>query len=140
MNATASDAPLTGREDAPRLHVLIVEDDPLVRRLLRRRLHRAGLDVLCAANCEDAVRLAVDPAEPIQLVITDGIMPGGDGFEVARHFGRGEQPVPVILLSGYLNHFISRPDIPENIEAFFDKPFVPDEIAAKALDLLGVTA
>jgi two-component system, cell cycle sensor histidine kinase and response regulator CckA len=134
--ATPSGAP----PETERMRILVVEDDPVVRRLLRLRLHRAGLVVASAVNGEEAVQLAEDTSEPIHLVITDGVMPGIDGFEVARRFGQSEPPVPVILLSGYLNHFVSRTDIPANIEAFFAKPFSGDELVAKILDILGVSA
>lgn len=123
-----------------RLRVLVVEDDPLVRRLLRLRLYRAGLTVLTACSGEEAVQIGDRETEPIHLVITDGVMPGIDGFEVARYFARRDPPVRVVLISGYLNHFVSRTDIPPNIEAFFAKPFSSDEVIAKILDLLGVAA
>lgn len=123
-----------------RLRVLVVEDDPVVRRLLRIRLRQAGLTVLAAANGEEAIALGENELEPLHLVITDGVMPGMDGFDVARHFARREPPVRVILISGYLNHFTSRPDIPENVEAYFGKPFSSSEVVAKVLELLGATA
>jgi len=140
MNAElvpSADVPSTG--DA-RIRVLIVEDDPVVRRLLRLRLHKAGLAVLSVATGEEAVALTKEDDDPIHLVVTDGVMPGMDGFDVARYFARSEPPVRVVLVSGYLNHFVTRNDMPPNIAAFFGKPFSTNELVAKILDLVGMTA
>jgi CheY-like chemotaxis protein len=123
-----------------RLRVLVVEDDPVVRRLLRICLRQAGLDVIAASSGEEAIKIGEKTQETIHLVVTDGVMPGIDGFEVARHFATREPRVRVVLISGYLNHFVSRKDIPENVEAFFAKPFVSSEVVAKILELLGVPA
>ena len=135
--APSADAP-TPRDE--RIRVLIVEDDPVVRRLLRLRLHKAGIAVLSVASGEEAVALTKDDPQPIHLVITDGVMPGMDGFDVARYFGRFSPPVRVVLVSGYLNHFVSRSDMPTNIAAFFGKPFSTNELIAKILDLVGMHA
>ncbi len=123
-----------------RFRVLIVEDDPVVRRLLRLRLHKAGVAVLSVSSGEEAVALTKQDTHPIHLVITDGVMPGMDGFDVARFFARCEPPVRVVLVSGYLNHFVSRADLPANIAAFFGKPFSTNELIAKVLDLVGMPA
>jgi DNA-binding NtrC family response regulator len=120
--------------------VLVIEDDPVIRRLLRLRLHRSGLAVV-AANCgEDAIELCQSVPSGFHLVVTDGVMPGIDGFEVARYFERESPSTRVILISGFLHHFISRPDIPGNIQAFYEKPFHPEEIVAKVHELLGLVA
>jgi CheY-like chemotaxis protein len=140
MNAElvpSADSPETGEE---RIRVLIVEDDPVVRRLLRFRLHKAGVAALSVASGEEAVALTKDDTQPFHLVITDGVMPGMDGFDVARYFARCEPPVRVVLVSGYLNHFVSRSDMPTNIAAFFGKPFSTNELIAKVLDLVGMAA
>jgi YesN/AraC family two-component response regulator len=96
--------------------------------------------VSSAASGEEAIALCNDSGTPIHLVVTDGIMPGMDGFEVARAFGQRTPPVRAILISGFLGHFVARADVPENIEAFFPKPFSGEELVAKILDLLGATA
>lgn len=140
MNAEL--APSAGVPFPPdeRIRILIVEDDPVVRRLLRLRLHKAGLIVLSVASGEEAMTLVKDDPKPFHLVITDGVMPGMDGFDVARFFAGLEPPVRVVLVSGYLNHFVSRSDMPPNIAAFFGKPFSTNELIAKILDLVGVVA
>lgn len=133
--ASSEDVPSTGD---PRIRVLIVEDDPIVRRLLRLRLHKAGIAVASVSSGEEAVALPKNDARPFHLVITDGVMPGMDGFDVARHFAQFDPPVRVVLMSGYLNHFVTRTDMPPNIAAFFGKPFSTNELVAKVLDLVGM--
>lgn len=118
--------------------VLVVEDDPMIRRLLRIRLRCAGLEVLDAGSGEEALEIARQEVEPISILVTDGVMPGIDGFELARRIMEWDQSVRVILISGYLDHFVCRPDIPENVEAFFAKPFSDAELVAKVIDLAGV--
>ncbi len=116
--------------------VLVIEDDPVIRRLLRQRLHRSGLMVTDTKCGEDAIELCQGAPCGFRLVVTDGVMPGIDGFEVARYFEREFPSTRVILVSGFLHHFISRPDIPGNIDAFYEKPFRPEEIVAKVHELL----
>jgi CheY-like chemotaxis protein len=134
--AVPADAPALGGNQ----RVLVVEDDPVMRRLLRMWLHRAGLTVLSADSGEEALKLCEEDPAPIHLLVTDGVMPGIDGFELARRLSEREPPVRTILLSGYLHHFVSRPDIPWNVEAFFAKPVSGNELVAKALEIVGVTA
>jgi len=136
----AERTPVTGLGPDENLRVLVVEDDESVRRMICRRLRQAGLDVLSASSGEEAVELCENGAPAVHLVITDGIMPGMDGFDLARWFAQRTPPVRAILISGFMGHFISRSDIPGNIEAFFPKPFAGEELIAKVLDLLGAPA
>lgn len=122
------------------MRVLVVEDDESVRRMITRRLRQAGLEVMSANSGEEAIALCTGDVPPIHLLVTDGIMPGMDGFELARAFAQRTPPVRAILISGFMGHFASRADIPGNIEAFFPKPFSGEELVAKILDLLGATA
>lgn len=120
--------------------VLVVEDDDSIRRIICRRLSQAGLHVLAAASGEEALTLCEGQPARIHLLVTDGIMPGMDGFELARCFADRDPPVRAILISGFMGHFAGRQDIPDNIEAFFPKPFVGEELVAKVLDLIGAAA
>lgn len=117
--------------------VVVIEDDPVVRRFLRLCLYRAGLDVISFPTGDEAVEFLDGRHHSVGLIITDGIMPGMDGFAVARWCQEQLPHIRLVLLSGYLNHFIAQSDIPENIEAFFAKPFSADELVAKVVDLAG---
>ncbi len=138
--AERTPTPVSGLSSEETLRVLVVEDDESVRRLICRRLRQAGIEVVQAASGEEAVAICTPHAPAIHLLVTDGIMPGMDGFDLARVFARRSPPVRAILISGFLGHFVARPDIPENVEAFFPKPFAGEELVAKVLDLLGAPA
>ena len=139
MNAVLS-TPAPKLRTGETLRVLVAEDDAATRRLLRQHLYRAGIEVLAAASGEEAIEICEREQAPIHLLLTDGIMPGIDGFELARHVARRDPPMRAILLSGFLDHFMARTDIPENMEAFLAKPFVPQELIARIMDAVSVTA
>ena len=79
--------------------VLLAEDDRFLRRAAEARLRRHGLEVLTAADGEEALRLA--RAEPLDLVLLDVVMPKLEGFEVLKLLKQDEATarIPVIILS-----------------------------------------
>jgi len=79
--------------------VLLVEDDPVVRQIAERVLHRAGWAVLSTESAEDA--LEVLKKARCDLVISDVAMPGMDGVALARHVQEAHPDLPIILTSGY---------------------------------------
>ncbi|RME69871.1 MAG: response regulator [Verrucomicrobia bacterium] len=139
MNLSAA-AEGTGTNPPLSSQIVVIEDDPVVRRLLRLCLYQAGLEVVAFASGEEAIRFLSEDGHSVSLIITDGIMPGMDGFAVARWCQENLPDVRLVLLSGYLYHFIAQKEIPENIEAFFTKPFSTRELVAKVRDLVGTAA
>jgi PAS domain S-box-containing protein len=87
--------------DGPQALVLLVEDDPEVRRIVRRQLTELGYPVLEAENGQEALAM-IESVPAIGAVLTDIVMPGGvDGWEVARR-ARDQRPeMRVVLMSGY---------------------------------------
>ena len=79
--------------------VLLAEDDRFLRRAAEARLRRHGLEVLTAADGEEALRLA--RAEPLDLILLDVVMPKLQGFEVLKALKQDEATahIPVIVLS-----------------------------------------
>jgi DNA-binding response OmpR family regulator len=79
--------------------VLLAEDDRFLRRAAEARLRRHGLEVLTAADGEEALRVA--RAEPLDLILLDVIMPKLDGFQVLKALKEDEATarIPVIVLS-----------------------------------------
>ena len=79
--------------------VLLAEDDRFLRRAAEARLRRHGLEVLTAADGEEALRLA--RAEPLDLILLDVVMPKLQGFEVLKALKQDETTahIPVIVLS-----------------------------------------
>lgn len=80
--------------------VLLVEDDESVRQVLVKALSRKGYRVLEAANGARALEL-IEAGDPVDVVVTDVVMPEMGGFELARHIAEGHTSIKVLLISGY---------------------------------------
>lgn len=115
--------------------VLLVEDDRSVRRYLEVTLQRAGYKVIPAADGLEAMKLAL--SSPIDVVITDAIMPNLSGQELVRFLRRNPKlgNIPIVLLTGQQNkqEATSRD---ESIDAFLIKPVKADELASCLTSLL----
>src|SRR5262245_36409653 len=81
--------------------VLIVDDEPLVRDLLSRILERDGYSVLTAADGQQALQLASEHGDAIDLLVSDIQMPGMTGIELAKQLNRFLPNLPVLLMSGF---------------------------------------
>lgn len=81
--------------------VLIVEDEPILRDLMRRMLEKHDYRVLVAENGASAVDVARAQTEGIDLLITDIVMPGIDGFDVADQLTQIHPTLRVLFLTGY---------------------------------------
>ncbi len=121
---------------ADAITLLLVEDQENVRGLLREYLCNAGYAVLEAANGEDAMRVADGHVGPIDLVITDVMMPGANGFEVARHLAIARPAIKIIFISGYAQELVDGvADLPLGAR-FLPKPFARAELLQKVSTLL----
>jgi DNA-binding NtrC family response regulator len=106
--------------------VLLVDDEDGVREYVRRALELAGYRVLDAASADAAERLfRADPGR-VGLLLTDVIMPGRCGTELARDLRTLRPDLPVLFTSGYVYGPLPLPDGAELLE----KPFAPDALAA----------
>src|SRR5580765_943445 len=86
---------------AARSVVVLVEDEELIRRLLERVLESAEYEVLVAPNGEVALRLIQGRAGELSLLLTDLVMPGMSGLELARAARELQPELPVLCMSGY---------------------------------------
>lgn len=82
--------------------ILLVEDEPTLRRLEARRLQGLGYHVTAAPNAEEALRVLQGADEPFRLLITDYSMPGPSGLDLARAVQNLFPDLPVVLVSGLL--------------------------------------
>ena len=96
----------TPRRGAPAARLLVVEDDSFVRSLVVRTLEKAGFDVSAAVDAEMALELLADPGWHVDLVMTDVVMPGLGGVELARRMSSLRPGVPVLFVSGYTEETI----------------------------------
>jgi DNA-binding NtrC family response regulator len=120
--------------------VLLVEDDEMVRNLTRRMLAGRGYTVLTASRGEDALGVVERHGGPIDLLVTDVVMPGMSGRDVARRVAALRPEVKVLYLSGYTDDAIVRHGMLEPGIAFVQKPFSGDMLARKVRELLDAPA
>ena len=90
----------------PGLHVLLVEDNPQVRDFAEGLLADLGCAVVSAETAEEALNLL--PNQAIDIVVTDVVMPGMSGVELARKIDDGYPGVPVLLANGYSDEIVKR--------------------------------
>ncbi|HEX4336169.1 MAG TPA: PAS domain S-box protein [Polyangiaceae bacterium] len=112
-------------------HVLVIDDEPLVRAHVRRLLERHGFTVDDAAGGNDGLA-AVHGVQP-DVVLMDMMMPDLDGVEVVRRLRASGVNVPVVLCSGNLDAARERGLEPGMVQGTLQKPFQPDELL-EALD------
>jgi two-component system cell cycle sensor histidine kinase/response regulator CckA len=121
---------------APASTILLAEDEQGVRAFLEMALTRAGHRVIATQSGPEAVAVGQRSAAPIDLLITDVVMPGLSGPEVANALRQYHPAMRTLFLSGYASHA----SLPENITtapgAFLQKPFSADALLAKVRERL----
>ena len=116
--------------------ILVVEDQPSLRELVRRILQQKGYRVLEAPDGEEAIKVAESSARPIQLVITDVVMPGMNARAMAERI-RGIWPtVRVLFMSGYHDDDVMLRSLANAKVDFLQKPFLPYDLAEKVREVL----
>ncbi len=116
--------------------VLLVEDEPPVRRAARAILRRRGYTVLEARDGEEALAVAGEHDGPIDLVLTDMVMPRMDGPELVRRLRASRTDVRVLLMSGYAGDFLSSSgELASGLE-FLEKPFTAERLAERVREVL----
>jgi nitrogen-specific signal transduction histidine kinase len=126
-------------EESPRGHetVLTVEDEEEVRKLAVQMLIRQGYAVFEASHGEEAMRVARDHAqEGIDLLLTDVVMPGMSGRELAEKLGSLLPKMKVLYMSGYTDDAIVHHGVLEEGVNYLPKPFTLDSLARKIREVL----
>ena len=118
--------------------VLIVEDEPLVRKLAVRILANQGYRVIEAADGPLALALAETLDGPLHLLVTDVVMPGMTGMEVAAALQVRHRGLRVIYMSGYAEHLVVQRGVIEEGIAFIPKPFDPLNLARTVREVLDI--
>lgn len=116
--------------------VLLVEDEDAVRRVVRRVLQTHGYRVLEAKNGREALRQIESQAAPIDLLITDVVMPEMGGHELVKHLRQRPGAPKVLFMSGYTDDAVLRHGAFDATDAFLEKPFKPQELARLVRHLL----
>jgi PAS domain S-box-containing protein len=121
---------------AAEVTVLVVEDEPSLRRLACSILKRSGYTVLEAGDGDDAVEIARRSPEPIHLLLTDVIMPKMKGTEVFRKVCDFYPDIRVLYMSGYTENVIARQGVLKEGIHFLQKPFSAGTLLEKVTETL----
>jgi len=116
--------------------ILVVEDEAPVRSVARQVLERHGYTVLEAPSAEAALDIATRYSGAIHLLLTDVVMPGLNGRELATRLADLRPDARVIFMSGYTDDAVTRHGVLEPGSAYVQKPFTPDAIARKVREVL----
>jgi PAS domain S-box-containing protein len=117
--------------------ILLVEDEPSVRYIMRRTLEEAGYTVHEAGSTDEALTLLAR-GSPISLVLTDVIIPGGGGRELADRMAEQRPGIPVLFTSGYTDGDIERRGLIRPGSAFLQKPVSPEALVQAVANQLEV--
>jgi two-component system, cell cycle sensor histidine kinase and response regulator CckA len=124
----------SGREPA-RL-VLVVEDEQGLRQLMTRTLRAEGFRTLEAGHGGEALELMETAADPVDLVVTDVVMPGMDGRELGRRVEQRWPHIPILYISAYDVNDIFRRGSPRDSAPFLQKPFPLEGLVTTVRGLL----
>ena len=116
--------------------ILLVEDEPSVRTLVRDELRKLGYRVVEAKNGVEACLLATQQAGSFQLLLTDVVMPGMGGRELAQHLSVIKPDLRTLFISGYMDDIGIMAGQEEGTSSFLQKPFTPEVLAHAVRNLL----
>lgn len=116
--------------------ILVVEDDPAVRKIVHAILQRHGYTVLATSNGAEAIMVAREHAAPIHLLLTDVIMPGMSGKNVALALEATLPSLRVLYMSGYTDNSVVHHGVLEPGIAFLQKPITPHVLTRKVREVL----
>ncbi len=120
--APATPAPGTGET------VLLVEDEAAVRRLARRVLEKAGYRIVEAGTPAAALHAMADVRIAVDLLLTDVVMPGMNGRQLAERLRQGRPDLKVLFMSGYTEDQVMRYGIGSGEVPFLGKPYTPAQL------------
>ena len=117
--------------------ILVVDDEPSVLALVRTMLWRAGFTVLEAPGGDEALSLASGHTEPIQLLLTDVLMPGINGYALAEKITAVRPETKVLFMTGYRDKVVlESTGRPISDSPLIRKPFTAHNLVAKIEEML----
>jgi len=136
MEKAATAVPAAPSAKEPRQTVLVVDDEEGLRTLVCRTLRAEGYGTLEAAHGAEALEVIEQAAEPVDLVVTDVVMPGMDGRELGRRLAQRWPTLPILYISAYDVNDIFRRGSPRSSAPFLQKPFPAEELITSVQELL----
>jgi two-component system cell cycle sensor histidine kinase/response regulator CckA len=116
--------------------ILVVEDEVQVRELVQEILQAGGYTVLTAADGDEGLHLCTKYDGPIDLLLTDVVMPGLSGPAMAQCILPMRPTIKIVYMSGYASDAIGDHGILDSGTAFLQKPFTPDSLLGKVREML----
>ena len=116
--------------------ILLAEDEKVVRDLVQEILEGAGYTVLAAADGREALSLSKAHAGDVDLMVTDVVMPGMSGRELAERLWLSRPEMKVLYISGYTDIAVFDPGVLDPGSAFLQKPFSSAELTQKVREVL----
>jgi CheY-like chemotaxis protein len=121
--------------------ILLVENEAALRELMRRFLEGAGYAVLNARDGDEALSVAAAHRAPIDLLLTDVVMPGMSGFALASRVAQLRSELKVLYISGYADDYdIIRAGLTDSGQPFLLKPFSQADLFRKVDEVLKAPA
>jgi CheY-like chemotaxis protein len=118
---------------------LVVEDEPTVRRLACRVLRANGYQVIEAGDPATALKIAGEQAQPMDLLVTDIVMPGMTGPALAERLLAGWPLLKVLYITGYAEEAIQRQGLLPAGGALLEKPFTAQQLTDQVRQVLAGT-
>jgi PAS domain S-box-containing protein len=115
--------------------ILFVEDDDAIRAIGARALRQSGYTVLTARHAADAIAVAGLPGFEVDLLLTDVVMPGLNGRQLAERLRRKHPGLPVLYTSGYTDDLHVLQELQREAD-FIQKPYAPDTLAREVARVL----
>jgi DNA-binding response OmpR family regulator len=109
--------------------ILLAEDEESVRTMVRKTLSAAGYTVLEARHGADALLVSREYRGPIDLLLTDVVMPETNGLKLAKELSLERPETQVVFMSGYTRDEVDRKGLMEPGVVFIHKPFTANELA-----------
>jgi CheY-like chemotaxis protein len=116
--------------------VLIAEDDDAIRKLLVDILEPLGYRVITADSGMEALRVAETAGGGVDILLTDVVMPGMSGKELAQRFQTIDPGIKVLFMSGYTEEVIIRHGVEQAGVSFIQKPLIPNKLVRKLREVL----
>jgi len=117
--------------------ILVIEDEPMVREVLQITLERNGFQVLMASGGDEALDLCESSEESIDLVLTDIVMPGTSGTDLAGYLAVRYPRIRTVRMSGFTEAMLSVSGMRRGDTPFLQKPFSREELLATVRGALG---
>ncbi len=128
--------PLRGSGPGGSERILVVEDEDIVRRVAVKVLEKRGYQVFQARNGEEALRVTENQNPPIELLVTDVVMPGMNGRQVAQQLSERIPGLAILYMSGHPQNIILDRGVIDPGIAFIEKTFSADAFCRKVREVL----